>query len=91
MQTHVIAISICFLKLITFCILYKRLLRTLIALVSAEIIHNGIKFRKKVLIWDFKGISFHKYYLKYEQLFKKNEIGITDRSAYKKVTYKPGF
>ena len=91
MQTHAIAISMCFLKLITFCILYKRLPATLIALVPAEIIHNGTKFQKKVLILDFNGISFHKYYLKYQQLFSKNEIGITDRSAYKKVSYKPGF
>lgn len=91
MQTHAIAISMCFLKLKTFCILYKRLPTTLIALVPAEIIHNGTKFQKKVLILDFNGISFHKYYLKYQQLFSKNEIGITDRSAYKKVSYKPGF
>ena len=46
-------------------------------------------FRKKKL--NFKGISFHKYYLKYQQHFKKYELAITNGSAYKKVTYKPGF
>ena len=48
-------------------------------------------FRKKKTFLDFKGISFHKYYLKYQQLFKKYELPITNGFAYKKVTYKPGF
>ena len=47
-------------------------------------------FRKKFFL-DFKRILFHKYYLKYQQLFKKYEVAITNGSAYKKVTYKPGF
>ena len=47
-------------------------------------------FRKKICL-DFKRILFHKYYLKHQQLFKKYELAITNGSAYKKLTYKPGF
>ena len=46
--------------------------------------------RKKIFL-DFKRILFRKYYLKYQQIFQKYELAITNGSAYKKVTYKPGF
>ena len=36
---------------------------------------------KKKKILDFKGILFHKAYLKYQQLFKKYKLATTNGSA----------